>query len=157
MTHAALTPLLGREFDSFLFAPIDDDKDSAGLSVVSALARMDVDPWKEAASLARMPRELAVDRLTSLIASLPMGSTTRLTPQVIAARLIGLLPQPTRFSAPMAATLSQVAPMPQSRLFVALGIAALLLIAGVFFVTRAAPTPGYVDAPAKLTEPAARP
>ena len=26
MTHAALTPLLGREFDNFLFAPIGDDK-----------------------------------------------------------------------------------------------------------------------------------
>ena len=25
MTHAALTPLLGRAFDPFLFAPIDED------------------------------------------------------------------------------------------------------------------------------------
>src|SRR5208337_2391413 len=128
MTHAALTPLLGREFDGFLFAPIDDDRNGAGLSVVSALARLDVDPWKEAASLARMPKELAVNRLTSLIASLPKGSITRLSPQLIAARLIGLLPQATRFNAPMPATLSKVVPMPRSSLFLGLGILALLLI-----------------------------
>ena len=157
MTHAALTPLLGREFDSFLFAPIDDDRDSTGLSVVSALARLDVDPWKEAVSLARMPRELAVDRLTSLIASLPNGSAPRLTPQVIAARLIGLLPQATRFSAPLPAATREIARKPQSRVFVALAIVALMLIAGALLVTRAAPTAGNVDAPAKATEPAARP
>ncbi len=157
MTHAALTPLLGREFDSFLFAPIDDDRDSTGLSVVSALARLDVDPWKEAVSLARMPRELAVDRLTSLIASMPNGPAPRLTPQVNAARLIGLLPQATRFSAPPPAATREIAPIRRSRLFVALGIVAFMLIAGALVVTRSAPTPGSVDAPAKATEPAARP
>ena len=75
MTHAALTPLLGREFDDFLFAPIGDDQNGPPLSVVSALARLDVDPWKEALSLARMPREEAKERLTAHIASLPNGST----------------------------------------------------------------------------------
>ena len=157
MTHAALTPLLGREFDSFLFAPIDDDRDSTGLSVVSALARLDIDPWKEAVSLARMPKDMAVDRLTSLIASLPNGPAPRLTPQVIAARLIGLLPQATRFSAPLPAATREIAPKPQSRLFVALGIVALVLIVGALVVTRSAPTPGSGDAPAKVTEPAVRP
>ena len=63
MTHAALTPLLGREFDNFLFASIDDDRNGPLLSVVSALARLEVDPWIEAASLARMPREQAKRRL----------------------------------------------------------------------------------------------
>ena len=75
MTHAALTPLLGREFDNFLFASIGDDRDGPVLSVVSVLARLDVDPWKEAIDLARMPKPLATDRLASLIASLPKGST----------------------------------------------------------------------------------
>ena len=48
MTHAALIPLLGREFDDFLFASIGDDRNGPSLSVFSALARLDVDPWKEA-------------------------------------------------------------------------------------------------------------
>ena len=61
MTRAALTPLLGLEFDPFLFAPIGDELDRPLLSVVSALARLDVDPWKEAASL----RACAGTRLNS--------------------------------------------------------------------------------------------
>ena len=76
MAHAALTPLLGPEFDNFLFAAIGDDENGAPLSVASALARLDVDPWREAVSLARMPRAIAAGRLTSLIASLPSGAVS---------------------------------------------------------------------------------
>ena len=41
------------------------------LSVLSALARLDIDPWQEAANLARLPRETATERLATLIAKLP--------------------------------------------------------------------------------------
>ncbi len=71
MTHAALSPLIGREFDEFLGAPIREDRNGTTLSVLSALARLDVDPWHEATSLARMPREAAAERLTALIDALP--------------------------------------------------------------------------------------
>ena len=54
MTHAALTPLIGPEFDEFLWASVGEDRNGTGLSVLSALARLDVDPWQEANSLARM-------------------------------------------------------------------------------------------------------
>src|SRR5271165_3171433 len=54
-----LSPLIGPEFDEFLGAPIGEDRNGTGLSVLSALARLDVDPWQEATSLARMPREAA--------------------------------------------------------------------------------------------------
>ena len=71
MTHAALSPLIGPEFDEFLGAPIREDRNGTTLSVLSALARLDVDPWDEATSLARMPREAAAERLTALIDALP--------------------------------------------------------------------------------------
>jgi hypothetical protein len=58
------------EFDAFLFAPIGEKKNGMLLSV-SALARLDRDPWREAAELARMPNETAKQRLTSLIEALP--------------------------------------------------------------------------------------
>jgi hypothetical protein len=58
--HLAL--LIGPEFDEFLCAPIGADRNGTGLSVLSALARLNVDPWQEATSLARMPREAAVVR-----------------------------------------------------------------------------------------------
>jgi len=77
MTHSALTPLIGPEFDDFLFASIDDGQNGPLLSVVSAFARLDVDPWKEAVSLAGMPRLQATERLASLISSLPKGLPRR--------------------------------------------------------------------------------
>jgi hypothetical protein len=157
MTHAALTPLLGREFDNFLFAPLGDDQNGPPLSVVSALARLDVDPWKEALSLARMPGELATGRLTSLIASLPRGSATGFAPEVSAARLIALLPQATRFKAAASGLLPQSAPVQRSRLFIGLSLLALLVVGYVIFTARATNAPGGIaDAPASTSESAAR-
>ncbi len=39
MTHAALSPLIGPEFDDFLGAAIREDRNGTTLSVLSALAR----------------------------------------------------------------------------------------------------------------------
>ena len=82
------------DFDAFLFAPIGEDINDNGmrLSVLSALARQDVDPWEEAARLARLPSAAATQKLTSLIAALTSGRSTRLDPGAIAARLSALLP-----------------------------------------------------------------
>jgi hypothetical protein len=57
-------PLPGSEF---LFAPIGEDRDGMLVSVLSGLARSDVDPWQEAARLAELPEETATQRLASLI------------------------------------------------------------------------------------------
>jgi len=92
MINSASLPKLGSEFDAFLFAPVGDDKNGMLLSVLSALARLDVDPWQEAANLARSPGNIAIERLTSLIAALPGRPTSPPEPETIAARLIALLP-----------------------------------------------------------------
>jgi hypothetical protein len=44
VTHPALAVLIEPEFDEFLCAPIGDDRNGTGLSVLSALARLNVDP-----------------------------------------------------------------------------------------------------------------
>ena len=67
MTHSALALLIGPEFDEFLLAPIGADRTGTGLSVLSALARANIDPWEEATSLAPMYREAAVVRVAALI------------------------------------------------------------------------------------------
>ena len=64
------------------------------LSILSALARLDVDPWAEAATLAGLPREAAIQRLTCLIAELPGGTSAHPGPATNTAGLIGLLPHP---------------------------------------------------------------
>ena len=92
MTRTVSILGLGSEFDDFLFAPIGEERNGMPLSVVSALARSDVDPWQEAAKLARLPVEAATQRLALLIAALPEASGPRWDPGTIAARLIGLLP-----------------------------------------------------------------
>ena len=62
------------------------------LSVVSALARLNVDPWEEAKELAQLPGEMARQRLASLIAALPEVPSVHRDSETIAARLIALLP-----------------------------------------------------------------
>lgn len=157
MTHAALTPLLGCEFDPFLFATIGDERDGPLLSVVSAFARLDLDPWKEAASLARMPRDKAKQRLTSLIESLPNGATTGLSPEIVAARLTALLPPPGSVNTAAPATVRQVASIPHSRLFFVLGVVALMLVGYFMFTARASNAPHDArGAAATTSEPAAR-
>jgi hypothetical protein len=157
MTHAALTPLLGREFDNFLFASIGDDQNGRFLSVLSAFARLDVDPWKEAINLARMPKQLAIDRLSSLLASLPKGSTTGLAPEVIAASLVALLPHAAGLGAPAAAAIRQAAPTRHSRISIGLGVLAVLLVSYFVLSWRTQDTHrGGADAPAATSEPAPR-
>jgi hypothetical protein len=92
MKHTGSTYTLGSEFDDFLLAPIGDDDNGMLLSVLSALARLDVDPWDEAAALARLPQDTAIRKLASLIAALPAGPSVRPDSATIAARLIPLLP-----------------------------------------------------------------
>jgi len=98
MTHSAPDSFLGSEFDDFLFAPIGEDRNGMLLSVLSMLVRLDVDPWQEAAKLARLSTETATQRLASLIGALPDPLSVH--PGLGAApRLIALLPpQPSRLS-----------------------------------------------------------
>jgi hypothetical protein len=83
------------EFDAFLFAPIGEERNGMALSVLSAIARLDVDPWREAASLKRLPVRAAIERLTQLLASLPNNQPIPVAPDTIT-RLIGLLPGTAR-------------------------------------------------------------
>jgi hypothetical protein len=93
------TSVLASEFDDFLFARIGEERNGMLLSVVSALARLSVDPWQEAANLAQLPRATATRRLASLIATLPERPSTHLDPEANAARLIACLPRRIGFSA----------------------------------------------------------
>ena len=87
---------IGPEFNDFLFAPVGEDGNGMLVSVLSALARLDVDPWEEAAKLARLPAEHARQRLASMIAAIPDGASGKLDPRTIAVRLVALLPRNVR-------------------------------------------------------------
>jgi hypothetical protein len=93
MRSTAPAVAAGSEFNQFLYAPIAEERSGMLLSVLSALARMNLDPWDEAARLARLPRATATSYLTSLIAALPEGPVARSDPGALAERLIALLPR----------------------------------------------------------------
>src|ERR1700730_4868232 len=81
-------------YNHFLFAPICEEANGMQLSVLSALARMDVDPWEEATRLAAMPKPTAQGALVSTLDRVLGKSRNPSETEVIAARLVQLLPQP---------------------------------------------------------------
>lgn len=64
------------------------------LSVLSALARMNIDPWEEATRLAAMPKAVAKGTLVSTLDLVSGSSWNPSETEGIAARLVQLLPQP---------------------------------------------------------------
>ena len=84
---------LPTEFKHFLSAPVFQDSNGMSVSMLSALARMNVDPWQEADELSNMPVGDATQRLTSLIVSLPNRPSTSPDAVTMARRLINMLPR----------------------------------------------------------------
>jgi len=83
--------LFEHEFDDFLCASIGEEENGMALSVMSAFARRNVDPWEEAGRLSRLPRDVATRELCAMIAELPPGAN-RASPRSIAERLMAPLP-----------------------------------------------------------------
>ena len=78
-------------YDRFLYAMVYDSNDSS-LSVLSVLARQDIDGWDEAARLARLPKYYAINSLASTIWKLESERWSPSEATLVAARLIDLLP-----------------------------------------------------------------
>ena len=126
---------LGTQYDEFLFASVSDDGPGP-LSVLSALARLDVDPWKMAATLAQLPRPAATQRLAALFAGLPDGPADQ---DAIAARLVAFLPGPTgaKIGPPKTSILTGVgAPVAGARFMVLLYLLSMLAMLGVQGLAR---------------------
>jgi hypothetical protein len=158
MTRAAVFSDLASEFDNFLFAPIREDKHGMLLSVVSALARLDVDPWEEAAKLAAMPGEAATQRLSALLASLPTEPASDPERRTIAARLVALLPRrpvaagsPVK-NAPRAAALSK-SPTVTYAIYYVIFMLFILLTQWLMGSHQAPAQIGEVSTPSSATAP----
>jgi hypothetical protein len=100
MTLSARFSLLHSDLNYFLFAAVGDEPNGMPLSVVSALTRLGLDPWEEAARLAALPKAIAAEALAPMIARLPIGRS-RLTDDLdISQRLVELLPAHKRAASP---------------------------------------------------------
>ncbi|MGB8365238.1 MAG: hypothetical protein WCE20_12020 [Rhizomicrobium sp.] len=78
-------------YEKFLLAAVGENGKGEKLSVLSALARADLDPLSEAASLAFLPRDTAAQRLLQIIERSPDISPDQATLDN-ALRLAALLP-----------------------------------------------------------------
>jgi hypothetical protein len=87
--HSVINP--PSEFDDFLFAVICEESGGAGLSVLSALARIDVDPWNEAARIAALDVAGARDAVAVII-DRAMKRGTPVQKATTVERLVRLLP-----------------------------------------------------------------
>ena len=92
MTPAVSTSFFDADFSNFLYAPIGCESNGMALSVLSAFARLNVDPWREAAELSELSKDDARKRLATLVARLPVGGWAAKDCGPIADRLIQLLP-----------------------------------------------------------------
>jgi len=86
-------PAVSTAFNRFLYAGVGDDKNGMELTLLSAFARQNVDPWEQAADLSRLPGEAATRALATLLGALP-GQGSLLERTVRAKALLVLLPQP---------------------------------------------------------------
>ncbi len=135
MVHSPSTFKLGLEFNAFLFAPIWDCVSDGPLTVASALARLDIDPWQEAAELALLRENAAAHRLVSRLAEIPAaGPPPDLWP--IAVRLVALLPRRQASPKSLRPTSPRSVSAPQFLVFIAICVMALASVA--FNLDRAA-------------------
>ncbi len=91
MPAASAPSRLSDQFNAFLRGALWLDRDETPLSVLSALARLDVDPWEEAAQLAALPEHSASAKLAAMLANLAGGPADRRDLDAHCARAVRLL------------------------------------------------------------------
>jgi hypothetical protein len=94
MTLDSRFTLLHSEFNAFLFATIGEERNGVELTLISALTRLGMDPWKEAERLARLPRRAAGAALAEILVLFPSAAWGAAETRPIADRLVELLPDP---------------------------------------------------------------
>jgi hypothetical protein len=117
------------EYNAFLFAAVGEEKVGLPLTVLTALSRLGVDPWQEAARLSDLPREAAARAFAVTIAKLPEGDWKASDAETIAARLVDWLPARSTPPIPSSAAERVRGNMKNSRFAVWLGWGALFVVA----------------------------
>lgn len=82
----------GTPFDGFLYADLGQDRAGNTVSVLSALARLGLDPWDEAADLSAMSSEGARSRLGGVLTRFYDVPSLGRDPGATIPRLVDLLP-----------------------------------------------------------------
>jgi hypothetical protein len=162
MKSAGTNSSAGSEFDNFLFAALGEDQNGLPLSVVSLLARQNLDAWQEAETLAALSADAAAKRLALSLDTLTDQNLRRGNSEATVLRLLALLP--TRASNTVATTgagLGTVAgSAPGSRIGIIVFITSAIFLVGSQLVAAhrdSSIRPGTVPAPVATTPTHAQP
>ena len=141
------------EFNAFLFAAVGEEKSGLPLTVLSALSRLGIDPWGEAARLSDLPKDKAAGALAAIVAALPEGDWKVAEAGAIAARLVECLPPrgaPVLLSSATAAQVTAARGKPPAALWLvgmALAVGALFALYHWSADQAPAPLPSTVSVP----------
>lgn len=80
-------------YNDFLFGSLGQDATGTEVTVLSALSRLGIDPWQEAARLASLPQDTAAETLAATLLRLPDRTRPDAEVPTIATRLVALLPE----------------------------------------------------------------
>jgi len=83
----------GSDYDAFLQAEVGEDRTGVAVTVLSALARMGLEPWTEAKELAHLSKEDAEIRLNAHLDAITDVPALALARESKATKLVSLLPQ----------------------------------------------------------------
>lgn len=150
MASSAVTFMRPSQLDRFLHALVGTEYTGMETSVLSVLARLGHDPWAEAARLASLPRDVAVNELADALAGVPPGNRPHAEAKAVALRLARLLPVPTRLASGVTS-----AKVPQNNRKAVVVLAGTLLSAALAFglLVGTAVWPGvHVDPPGIATD-----
>lgn len=144
--------LIHSEFNEFLFAPAGEGDNGVVLTVLSALTRLGIDPWREAARLSELPKEAAVRVLAAAIAKLPEAHWEVSNTLASAARAVDRLPSrgaPAVAPHPRQSIGSEKtrSASPKWLLWVALAAALLFSLSHLYVHHAPEPAPSAVSSP----------
>jgi hypothetical protein len=126
---------LDSRYDDFLFSEVGEQENGMSMSMVSALARLGLDPWEEARRLAALPVDSAIAAVTALIARVPDLIYRGSNSPELAARLVPLLAR----SAPPQRERRPVAPLAWRQILARIDrrwLIALIAVGAVIAVSR---------------------
>lgn len=92
MAQPDVFALANTGLEAFLCGEVGTELNGSTLTIMSALARLDFDPWAEAARWSRLPRAATIDRLAGLIVQMPLCPQSLGEARGTAIRLTNLLP-----------------------------------------------------------------
>ena len=92
MPLPGVPPAIRQQFDRFLHAVVERERNGMDLSVLSLMARLGLDPWAEARRLASLSTVAAAESLARSIMGLPGGSQPAAQARATAFGLVRLLP-----------------------------------------------------------------